>query len=316
MQGAPAGATLAPPLAGSARVNGHRDYVIKVLLHGLTGDIEGKTYGTAGHGADGVEHRPVDLPTSPATCAARSATARRSSPPSKSRRSASRPNGRQPWTLAELLPTIPAPMTNAAEWKVTASHNPAAASNATSGAPGARWDAGAPQAPGQWFQIELPQPARVAELVIESTLPFSFGGGRGGRGAAPAAGRAAPPAAAATPAGATPPSRQHRCRRLLPPEQPLPAADSRCRSTGRPRSRARRRPRRSARERPDWLHGATVERRHDLGRPRRARRRPDADDYDRLRAGDGEIHPHQPDGHSVNNELWGVARVTVLQVDK
>ena len=47
MQGAPAGATLAPPLSGSARVHGHRDYVIKVLLNGLTGDIDGKTYGTA-----------------------------------------------------------------------------------------------------------------------------------------------------------------------------------------------------------------------------------------------------------------------------
>ena len=44
MQGAPAGTTMAPPLAGSPRVQGHRDYIIKVLLKGLTGPIEGKTY--------------------------------------------------------------------------------------------------------------------------------------------------------------------------------------------------------------------------------------------------------------------------------
>ena len=33
---------MAPSLVGSPRVNGHRDYVIKTLLHGLTGPIEGK----------------------------------------------------------------------------------------------------------------------------------------------------------------------------------------------------------------------------------------------------------------------------------
>ena len=42
--GAAAGSTLAPSLVGSARVNGHRDYVIKTLLHGLTGPIDGKIY--------------------------------------------------------------------------------------------------------------------------------------------------------------------------------------------------------------------------------------------------------------------------------
>ena len=36
--------TLAPSLAGSPRVNGHRDYVIKTLLHGLSGPIDGKSY--------------------------------------------------------------------------------------------------------------------------------------------------------------------------------------------------------------------------------------------------------------------------------
>ena len=44
---------MAPPLAGSPRVQGHRDYVIKVLLNGLTGPLDGKTY-SRGHGADGT----------------------------------------------------------------------------------------------------------------------------------------------------------------------------------------------------------------------------------------------------------------------
>jgi len=35
---------VAPPLAGSARVNGPRENLIKILLHGLTGPIDGKAY--------------------------------------------------------------------------------------------------------------------------------------------------------------------------------------------------------------------------------------------------------------------------------
>ena len=34
----------APPLAGSPRVNDHRDYIVKALLFGVTGPVDGKTY--------------------------------------------------------------------------------------------------------------------------------------------------------------------------------------------------------------------------------------------------------------------------------
>jgi hypothetical protein len=35
---------MAPPLAGSPRVTGHRDYIIKVLLNGISGPLGDKTY--------------------------------------------------------------------------------------------------------------------------------------------------------------------------------------------------------------------------------------------------------------------------------
>ena len=38
------GVTQAPPLAGSSRVNAHRDYIIKVVLNGLVGPLDGKTF--------------------------------------------------------------------------------------------------------------------------------------------------------------------------------------------------------------------------------------------------------------------------------
>ena len=42
--GAAPGTTMAPSLANSARVQGHRDYVIKTLLHGMDGPIDGRSY--------------------------------------------------------------------------------------------------------------------------------------------------------------------------------------------------------------------------------------------------------------------------------
>ena len=232
MQGAAAGATLAPPLAGSARVNGHRDYVIKVLLNGLTGDIEGKTYGTAVMVPMGsnTDEWIADVASYVRNSFGNGASFITPAQVAVVRKESKRP---QPWTFAELLPTIPAPLTNAAEWKLTASHNPAAAANVISGA---RWDPGVPQAPGQWFQIELPQPARVSELVIESALPFNFGGGgRGGRGAGagPGAGRGAPPASAAAPA-ATQTGAPAGAAATSPTGAPAPAAGSAASQTGAP----------------------------------------------------------------------------------
>ena len=41
---AKAGSTKAPPLSGSPRVIGYRDYVIKAVMYGLSGPIDGKTF--------------------------------------------------------------------------------------------------------------------------------------------------------------------------------------------------------------------------------------------------------------------------------
>jgi mono/diheme cytochrome c family protein len=42
--GAQTEALLGPPLASSPRVLGHQDYVVKTVLHGLTGPLDGTTY--------------------------------------------------------------------------------------------------------------------------------------------------------------------------------------------------------------------------------------------------------------------------------
>ena len=191
MAGAPEGTTLAPSLAGSLRVLAHRDYVINVLLHGLTGPLDGKDYpgGIMVPMGANTDEWLSDVAsyvrnsfgnTAMMVTPAQVAAARKGT------------NRKTPWTRSELEAAVPAPLTNQTEWKLTASHNAAAAGNAIGGTPGVRWDTAAPQQPGMWFQIELPQATTIAEVQIDSAVP---GGGRGGRGTAAlagAAGRGAP----------------------------------------------------------------------------------------------------------------------------
>jgi mono/diheme cytochrome c family protein len=45
MVGAPEGTLMAPPLAGSTRVTGNPEYIVKVMLNGMLGPIDDKNYG-------------------------------------------------------------------------------------------------------------------------------------------------------------------------------------------------------------------------------------------------------------------------------
>ncbi len=186
--GGAAGSTLAPSLAGSARVNGHRDYAIKVVMHGLTGRVDGKSYPQVmvamgsnkdqwvadvvsyvrnSFGNTGTFTTPEDI------ARIRTATADR----------------KTPWTLAELEASLPRPLVPAATWKVTASHegHPPPQANAEGGynyqgtAAGALtylgWTTGVPQQPGMWLQVELPATVMLTEIQFTSS---AVGGGRGG----------------------------------------------------------------------------------------------------------------------------------------
>ncbi len=84
------------------------------------------------------------------------------------------------WTVEEIEARLPKALVVNDQWKFTASHNTAAARNALSLAP---WTTGAPQQPGMWLQIELPQAAMVTEIQFDSESSSGRGGGAGrGRG--------------------------------------------------------------------------------------------------------------------------------------
>jgi hypothetical protein len=69
------------------------------------------------------------------------------------------------WTSAELDATLPRQIVTEPTWKFSASHNPSIAYYALGIQP---WTSGARQAPGMWWQVELPQARTVSELQFES----------------------------------------------------------------------------------------------------------------------------------------------------
>jgi mono/diheme cytochrome c family protein/glucose/arabinose dehydrogenase len=164
------GTTMAPPLAGSARVAGHRDFVIKAILHGVTGPIDGRTYTDVmlpmaanddewiaavasfvragfGNRAGGVT--PADVARVRASTATRTAG----------------------WTVGELTASLPVQLYTDG-WRISASHNNDAAGG---GLTLTGWNSGTPQRAGMWFQIDLPAAENLAEIQFQSPVPGGTG---------------------------------------------------------------------------------------------------------------------------------------------
>ena len=167
------GAIKAPSFVGSSRVQGHRDYVVNAILHGMTGPIDGRTYTDV----------MVPMGTNRDDWVAAAASYLRNNfgnsssfvtPEDVARVRAATADRKTPWTYSELAASLPVALVPQNTWNATASHNTQAAAG---GLNYAGWSTGAPQQPGMWFQIELPEPVMLTEIQFNST-PQS--GGRGG----------------------------------------------------------------------------------------------------------------------------------------
>jgi len=163
------GLTMAPPLAGSRTVNGHKDGLIHVLLKGLAGPINGKIY----------EAQMVPMESNDDEWVAaiasyvRNSFGNRSStvtPQEVARLRAASKLRTEPWTVEELRAVLPqAPLAGRNRWKLTASQNPENLKNALDGNPATRWDTKAFQKPGMWFEIELPKETDIAGLMLDTS---------------------------------------------------------------------------------------------------------------------------------------------------
>ncbi len=165
--GTPAGPgqTIAPALAGSPRVTGHPDYIVRTLLQGLTGPIDGKTY--AGQIMVSQAQQSDDWISAVASYVRNSMTNQASFVSSEqvtAIRTATRART-TPWTYQELSSSVPMLMHVQSSWKASASHNTESAVRAfgTAG-----WSTVVSQLAGMWFQFELPEPVMLSEIQFQS----------------------------------------------------------------------------------------------------------------------------------------------------
>ncbi|MCP4782554.1 MAG: c-type cytochrome [Fuerstiella sp.] len=160
------GLRLAPPLADSPRINGHRERLTRILLDGLIGPVDKNTY--AGGlmlpmGAN-TDQWIADVATYIRNTWGNRAPLIEATDVADTRAESADRVG--PWTLIELKPFDPPELRR--NWKLTASHGGDNTGNAVDGNQGSRWDTRTPQVPGMWFTIELPEPVRVASLILNT----------------------------------------------------------------------------------------------------------------------------------------------------
>jgi mono/diheme cytochrome c family protein/glucose/arabinose dehydrogenase len=170
--------TMAPPLAGSARVSGHRDYVVNAILHGITGPVDGRTYTDVmlPMGANDDEWIASVASYVRASFGNRAAAV---TPDDVARVRAAAASRGTSWTVAELTATLPVPIASDG-WRVSASHNGEAAAG---GLTLTGWSTGVPQQPGMWFEIAMTSTRPLTEIQFQSPVPGPTGAAVSGTGA-------------------------------------------------------------------------------------------------------------------------------------
>jgi mono/diheme cytochrome c family protein len=172
------GKLLAPSLVGSSSVQLHPYYVIKVLLRGLTGNIQGESYSgivmvPMGNNSDewiasvaSFVRTNFENESFPVTVEDVARVRKETASQTK------------PYTFEQLWSSIPKVIEPTPAWKMTASHTAEIRKGSTASPRGALnfegWTTGVTQQKGMWFQVELPKPATVSEIQFKSQ-PISRG---------------------------------------------------------------------------------------------------------------------------------------------
>lgn len=162
------GLMLAPPLAGSPRVRGHKERLSRILLHGLVGPVDDKKYAAGlmqpmGANAD---QWIADVATYIRNSWDNRASLIEASDILRIRNASQQRIG--PWTLRELKYYDPPAFEDRKSWKLTASHGGNKIAASIDGSQQSRWDTGAQQRPGMWFAIELLEPVKVTSLTLNT----------------------------------------------------------------------------------------------------------------------------------------------------
>jgi hypothetical protein len=168
LAGATPGTTMAPPLSGSHTATGYLDGVISVLLKGLHGPVEDKVYDAQMVPMESNDDKWVaDVISYVRNTFGNHSTFISSNDVARVR--AAIKDHTNTWTIDELRESLPQPLTNRAQWKLTASHNPGSLQFAIDGNPMTRYNTMSNQRPGMWVQVELPEETEVAGVELDSS---------------------------------------------------------------------------------------------------------------------------------------------------
>ena len=161
------GLRLAPSFSTSKILQGHRDLATKVVLHGLTGPIEGKTYpgemiAMASNG---------DRWVAAALSYVRNSFGNQLGFVTEDEVAQIKKENQgrlKPWTETELMASVPQVIPGRGKWKLTASHLSRDAKKAVDGDIKSRYTTGQGMKPGMWLQIEMDRVTEVAGLVLDA----------------------------------------------------------------------------------------------------------------------------------------------------
>ena len=166
MPGQP-GHKLAPSFVNNPRLMGNDDTAVLTLLHGLTGDIDGKKY----------EGLMVSMATNDNDWIANITTYIRNSFGNKAEPTRANQVGKlrdkfksrkEPWTQAELEEIYPPVLANQKHWKLTASHGQSELKGCIDHDIDSRFTTGKIQSPGMWVQVELPKVSELTQITLDA----------------------------------------------------------------------------------------------------------------------------------------------------
>jgi putative heme-binding domain-containing protein len=159
---------LAPSLAGSPRVRGHKERLTRILLNGLIGPVDKKMFAAGLMLPMGANDDKwiADVANYVRNSWNNRAPLIEASDVKRIRAASRERVG--PWTLSELVPFDPPALKDRKTWQLTSSHKTDKLAFAIDGNQGSRWDTATTQKPGMWFRIELPEPTRVLALTLDT----------------------------------------------------------------------------------------------------------------------------------------------------
>ena len=165
---ASAGLQSAPSLGGSPRVLASPELPSRILLHGLIGPIEGKTYPGL---MESMKREDDEWIASALTYVrnsfGNSAPSVKSSDVARARKETA--NRSEPFRIEDLAEYLPISREVMSSWTFTANFNPEKVRNAVDGKPETRYDTGKFQGPGQWFQFDMKAEYQLTSLLIDSS---------------------------------------------------------------------------------------------------------------------------------------------------